>query len=78
MQGCRPPAQAHANRWESGFKLDILEFSGGMQPEEFLDWVAAVEEILDFKEVPKDKRVSLVATKFWGRVAAWWQQLKQT
>jgi hypothetical protein len=42
-----------------------------MQPEEFLDWVAAVEEILDFKRVPEDRRVSLVATKFWDRVAAW-------
>jgi hypothetical protein len=77
-QGRQPPAQAHANRWESGFKLDIPEFSGGVQPEEFLDWVAAVEEILDFKRVPKDRRVSLVATKFWGRAAAWWQQLKRT
>jgi hypothetical protein len=49
-----------------------------MQPEEFLDWVAAVEEILNFKEVTEDRRVSLVATKFRGRAAAWWQQLKQT
>ena len=37
-----------------------------------------VEEILEFKEVPQDKRVSLVATKFRGRAAAWWQQLKQS
>ena len=65
--------QAHANRWESGFKLEIPEFLGGMQPEEFLDWVAAVEEILEFKRVPDDRRVSLVATKFRGRAAAWWQ-----
>ena len=49
-----------------------------VQPEEFLDWVAAVEEILEFKEVPQDKRVSLVVTKFKGRAAAWWQQLKQS
>jgi hypothetical protein len=58
--------------------LDILEFLEGMQPEEFLDWVAAVEEILDFKRVPEDRRVSLVTTKFRGRAVAWWQQLKQT
>jgi hypothetical protein len=43
-----------------------------------LDWVAAVEEIFDFKGVPKDRQVSLVVTNFQGRVAAWWQQLKQT
>jgi hypothetical protein len=36
-QGRRPPMQAHANQWESGFKLDIPEFSRGMQPKEFLD-----------------------------------------
>jgi hypothetical protein len=47
-----------------------------MQPEEFLDWVTAVEEILDFKRVPEDRRVSLVATKFRGKAVAWWQQLK--
>jgi hypothetical protein len=41
-----------------------------MQPEEFLDLVAAIEEILEFKEVPDDKRVPLVATKFRGRAAA--------
>jgi hypothetical protein len=58
--------------------LDIPTFSGNLQPEEFLDWVAAVEKILDFKGVPEDRQVSLVATKFWGRAAAWWQQLKQT
>jgi hypothetical protein len=60
----QPLVQAQANRWESGFKLNIPEFNGGLQPEEFLDWIAAVEEVLDFKGVPEDRRVSLVVTKF--------------
>jgi hypothetical protein len=51
----QPFVQAQANRWESGFKLDILEFNRGLQPEELLDWIAAIEEVLDFKEVPKDR-----------------------
>jgi hypothetical protein len=42
-----------------------------------LDWIAAIEKVLDFKGVPENRRVSLVATKFWGRVAEWWQQLKR-
>jgi hypothetical protein len=53
-QGCQPHAQAYANQWESDFKLDIPKFQGGLQLEEFLDWVAAVGEILDFKEVPEE------------------------
>ena len=32
--------------------------------------------VLEFKEVPENKRVSLVTTRFQGRAAAWWQQLK--
>jgi hypothetical protein len=33
------------------FKLDIPEFNRGLQPEEFLDWKATIEEVLDFKGV---------------------------
>ena len=46
-----------------GFKLNILEFQGNLQPEEFMDRVVAVEEVLNFKEVPEDRQVYLVATK---------------
>jgi hypothetical protein len=69
----QPLVQAQANRWESGFKLDISKFNWGLQPEEFSDWIAAVEEVLALKGVPEDPRVSLVMTKFRGRAAAWWQ-----
>nr|GFC25374.1 reverse transcriptase domain-containing protein [Tanacetum cinerariifolium] len=38
----------------------------------------AVEEVFEFKEVPENKRVTLIATKLHGRASAWWQQLKLT
>jgi hypothetical protein len=60
---CQHHMQAHATRWVAGFKLVIPEFQGGLQPKEFMDWVAAVGEVLDFKEVPEDPQVSLVTTK---------------
>lgn len=65
-------------RWESGFRTEIPEFRGSLQPEEFLDWLAAVEEVLEFKGVPEDRRVQLVATRLRDRAMAWWQQLKNT
>jgi hypothetical protein len=37
------------------FKLNISEFHGDLQPEEFMDRVATVGEVLDFKEVPEDR-----------------------
>jgi hypothetical protein len=69
---------SNANRWESRFKLDIPKFQSSLQLEEFLDWVLAVEEDLDFTEVSDDWRVPLVATKFRRRAAGWWQLLKQS
>ena len=78
----RRPRVAAANddrrRWEAGMRTEILEFHGSLHPEEFLNWLATVEEILDFKDVPENKRVPLVATRLRGRATAWWQQLKLT
>ncbi|GJT71687.1 putative nucleotidyltransferase, ribonuclease H [Tanacetum coccineum] len=66
-------------RWESGMRVNIPEFDGNtLNPEGFIDWLVAVEEVFDFKEVPENKRVSLIATKLRGRASAWWQQLKLT
>ncbi|CAA7015758.1 unnamed protein product [Microthlaspi erraticum] len=59
-------------RWESGFRLDLPEFHGSVRGEELLDWLVAVEELLEFKQVPPDRQVALVATKFRGRAASWW------
>ncbi|GJR55869.1 putative reverse transcriptase domain-containing protein [Tanacetum coccineum] len=66
-------------RWESGMRINIPEFDGKtLNPEEFIDWLVTVEEVFEFKEVPENKRVSLIATKLRGRASAWWQQLKLT
>ncbi|GJS17446.1 putative nucleotidyltransferase, ribonuclease H [Tanacetum coccineum] len=66
-------------RWESGMRINIPEFDGKtLNPEGFIDWLVTVEEVFEFKEVPENKRVSLIATKLRGRASAWWQQLKLT
>ncbi|GJW84105.1 hypothetical protein Tco_0157250 [Tanacetum coccineum] len=51
-------------RWESGMRINIPEFDGKtLNPEEFIDWLVTVKEVFEFKEVPENKRVSLIATK---------------
>ena len=69
----RDGANEDSRRWKTGMRIEIPEFHGSLQPEEFLDWLATVEEILDFKGVPEDKRVPLIATRLRGRAKAWWQ-----
>lgn len=63
-------------RWTSNVKLDMPEFHGGSQPEELLDWFVAIDEFLEFKEVPLNKQVPYVTTRFRGHAASWWNQLK--
>ncbi|GJZ92497.1 hypothetical protein Tco_0664562 [Tanacetum coccineum] len=64
-------------RWESGMRVNIPDFARDtLSPQGFIDWLVVVEEVFEFKEVPENKRVSLIATKLRG--SAWWQQLKLT
>jgi hypothetical protein len=58
MQGRQPLAQAHATRWENGFKLDIPEFQGCLQPEEFL--VTEKKKKKKKKKKKSTKRMCLV------------------
>lgn len=51
--------------WETGFTVD-----------EFLDWLHAVEEIMELKEVLDPKRISLLTMRLRERAQAWWQQNK--
>ena len=63
-------------RWISEIKVDIPEFHGGSQPEELLDWLVAVDEFIEFKEIPAHKQVPYATTRFRGYAASWWNQLK--
>ncbi|KAL6504926.1 hypothetical protein OROHE_023684 [Orobanche hederae] len=73
-----PPAMGGGPRWEQGFRIEIPEFTGSLDPAEFLDWLHITDDILEFKQVPEEWRVGLVATRFRGRATAWWQQIRAT
>lgn len=58
--------------------MEIPEFHGGIRGDSLLDWIVSVEEVITFKDVPADRQVALVATRFRGHAASWWQQMKVT
>lgn len=66
------------HRGENSFKVDIPEFHDGLRGDDLIDWLISVEEILEFKQVPPTRRVSLVAMRFRGHAATWWKQIKTT
>ena len=64
--------------WESGMRIEVPKFQGSLQPEEFIDWLCTAEKFLEFKRVPEEIKVPLIATRLRDRVAAWWQHFKLT
>ena len=74
----RREVQPEERQWERGFRIEIPEFNGNLSTEEFLDWLIAIEEILEFKRIPEDQCVPLIASRFKNRAMAWWQQIKES
>ncbi|XP_068638533.1 uncharacterized protein [Aristolochia californica] len=61
-----------------GFRVTLPEFSGTLQAEGFIDWLQEIERIFEYKEVPDNVKVKLVAIKLKGRASAWWEQLRRS
>jgi len=75
-----PRTLVHAKRptfnvSSNDFRVDIPEFEGKLNPEEFRDWLSTVERVFEYKDVPKDKKVKLVALKLRKYASLWWTNL---
>ena len=58
-------------------KVDIPDFEGKMQPDDFIDWLTTVEQIFDFKDVLENRKVKVVAIKLRKYASIWWEHLKR-
>ena len=63
--------QASAN----DFKVEIPEFEGKLDPEDFLDWLHTIERVFEYKDIPKDKKVKLIALRLRKYASLWWTNL---
>jgi len=43
------------------FRLKKYTEEGRLDPNEFLKWLHTVERVFDYKEIPEDKNVKLIA-----------------
>ncbi|XP_062155188.1 uncharacterized protein LOC133863244 [Alnus glutinosa] len=67
----------HVFRRDCDVKVDIPEFEGRMQPDEFIDWLNTIEQIFDYKDVLDHNKVKLVAIKLRKHASIWWKHLKR-
>ena len=61
----------------SDIKVDIPNFEGKLQPDEFVEWLQTVERVFEYKEVPEDQKVKIVAIKLKKHASMWWENLKR-
>ena len=57
-------------------KVDIPFFSGNLNIDDFIDWVADIDRFFDYMEVPEEKRVRLVACRLKGGALACWERVQ--
>jgi len=55
--------------------VEIPEFKGRLDPDEFLEWLQAVERAFEFKKLPEAKKAKLVALKLRSFACLWWTSL---
>ncbi|KAL5764411.1 hypothetical protein ACOSQ2_017005 [Xanthoceras sorbifolium] len=58
-------------------KVEIPEFEGKSQSDEFVEWLNTVDRIFDYQDVPENKKVKLVAIKLRKHASFWWENLKR-
>ena len=57
------------------FKVDIPEFEGRLDPDDFLEWIQTVERVFEYKEVPDEQKVKIIALKLRKYASLWWTNL---
>ena len=71
----RPRRNRRASNHFSNFKVEMPEFEGWLDPNEFLEWLQTVERVFEYRDVPQDKKVKLVALKIRKYASFWWENV---
>ena len=65
----------HEDRVRFNPKVEIPDFEGKNQPEEFVNWFNTVERIFEYGDAPENRKVKLVAIKLKKHASLWWENL---
>ncbi|GKF14222.1 hypothetical protein Tco_0055684, partial [Tanacetum coccineum] len=58
-----------------GLKIEILEFTGKVHLDDFINWLSTVERVFDKRDIPDKLKVKLVAIKLRQHTLLWWDHV---
>jgi len=64
----------HRN-WDHGIKIDVHNFEGKLQPDQFIKWVEKIDQFFEWKEIPDNRKVKFASLKLTGHALTWWKNL---
>jgi len=58
-------------------RIEAPEFDGHLKPEDYLEWVQAMEKIIEIKGYSREKAFRLAVLKLKQYVSLWYEKLKR-
>ncbi|XP_042009226.1 uncharacterized protein LOC121757810 [Salvia splendens] len=77
LNGTRSGEYGRDPAWDIGMGVEIPEFEGRAQLDEFIDWLNTVERVFDIKYISDSDKVKLVAIKLKKHASIWWEHTKK-
>ncbi|XP_048228311.1 uncharacterized protein LOC125369575 [Ricinus communis] len=73
---CWNPTYRNFQEEDRSFKLELPEFDGSSDPENFLDWVRRMESVFDYKDFDDRRRCKMAVLRLTKLVGLWYDNLK--
>lgn len=53
--------------------MNVQDFEGKMDPNEFLDWLYKIKLVFEYEDHSEEKKVKMVALKLRKYASLWWR-----
>ncbi|XP_048226279.1 uncharacterized protein LOC125368728 [Ricinus communis] len=70
------PTYRNFQEEDRSFKLELPEFDGSSDPENFLDWVRRMESVFDYKDFDDRRRCKMAVLRLTKLAGLWYDNLK--
>nr|GEW87634.1 RNA-directed DNA polymerase [Tanacetum cinerariifolium] len=67
--------EGYGSHYSNDIKVDIHEYNGKLDPDEFVEWLRTVELVFDYKQTTEDNKVKVVALKLRKYASTWWSNV---
>nr|GEU95761.1 hypothetical protein [Tanacetum cinerariifolium] len=67
--------KGYGSRYSNDIKVDIPEYDGKLDLNEFVEWLRTVELVFDYKQTTEENKVKIVALKLRKYASTWWSNV---